>query len=202
MELETRVETWLGNQIRFVKLNGEWYAVLVDVCRAVGLGRTDHVSEATPPEWLEKVVLSAENDGCGPRNSGVTHLCEVGNSHSTSLSWANGVCEPCNSGATSDSKARKTQTYLVINEPGIYQMLMRSRKLEARKFAMWTAQVLVKLRQAIGLEAYQAFELTDPEKQEEIDWILDSLYYDPETGKLMRSVTVAGGDVEQVPFDE
>ncbi len=29
----------------------------------------------------------------------------------------------------------------------------------------------------------------------------DSIYFDEETGQLMRSVTVAGGDVEQVPYN-
>ena len=42
--------------------------------------------------------------------------------------------------------------------------------------------------------------MTDPDVQSQIDYILDSLYYDDETGKVMRSVTVAGGDVEQEEF--
>lgn len=43
--------------------------------------------------------------------------------------------------------------------------------------------------------------MTEPEIQEDIDHILDILFYDEETGKLMRSVTVQGGDVEQVVFE-
>ena len=43
-------------------------------------------------------------------------------------------------------------------------------------------------------------KMTDPDVQSQIDYILDSLYYDDETGKVMRSVTVAGGDVEQEEF--
>ena len=43
--------------------------------------------------------------------------------------------------------------------------------------------------------------MTEPEIQEDIDHILDTLFYDEETGKLMQSVTVAGGDVEQVVFE-
>jgi hypothetical protein len=31
---------------------------------------------------------------------------------------------------------------------------------------------------------------------------LDDLYIDPETGILMQSVTVRGGDVEQIPYKE
>ena len=37
---------------------------------------------------------------------------------------------------------------------------------------------------------------------EEWDELLDTIYIDQETGILMQSVTVAGGDVEQVPYEE
>ena len=43
--------------------------------------------------------------------------------------------------------------------------------------------------------------MTDEDVQEEIDHFLDDLFYDEETGMLMQSVTVAGGDVDQVPFE-
>ena len=43
--------------------------------------------------------------------------------------------------------------------------------------------------------------MTDADIQEDIDHILDTLFYDEETGKLMQSVTVAGGDVEQIVFE-
>lgn len=58
-----------------------------------------------------------------------------------------------------------------------------------------------KLRRNVGLEGYEVMRMTEPEIQEEIDNILDSLYWDEETGKLMQSVTVQDGDVEQVPFE-
>lgn len=59
-----------------------------------------------------------------------------------------------------------------------------------------------KLRKRVGLEGYEVMRMTEPEIQEDIDRILDTLYFDEETGKLMQSVTVQGGDVEQVPFEE
>lgn len=89
---------------------------------------------------------------------------------------------------------------LVINELGIYQLLIRSRRLEARKFRRWSAKVMQKLRRTIGLEGYEVMKITEPETQAEIDCILDSLYYDEETGHIMQSVTVQNGDVEQVIF--
>ena len=99
------------------------------------------------------------------------------------------------------SRARKTQDMLAVNEIGIYEALFASRRLEARKFRRWSATVLQKLRNQVGLEQYEVMRMTEPEIQEDIDHILDTLFYDEETGKLMQSVTVAGGDVEQVVFE-
>ena len=42
--------------------------------------------------------------------------------------------------------------------------------------------------------------MTDKDIQDDIDHLLDTLFYDETTGKLMQSITVAGGDVEQVEF--
>lgn len=96
----------------------------------------------------------------------------------------------------------KTRWMLVVNEIGIYEALFASRRLEARKFRIWTATVLQKLRKYVGLQGYEAMRLTDEDIQDEIDSVLDVLYYDEDTKQLMISVTVRGGDVDQVPFDE
>lgn len=99
------------------------------------------------------------------------------------------------------SRARKTQDMTVVNQHGIYQALFASRKLEARKFQMWTFDVLDKLRRNVGLEGYEVMRMTEPDIQDEIDWLLDSLYWDDEKKCVMQSITVQGGDVEQVPFE-
>lgn len=90
---------------------------------------------------------------------------------------------------------------LAVNEIGIYEALYASRKLEARKFRRWSGEVMKKLRNKVGLEQYEVMKMTDPEVQADIDFILDSIYYDETTGKLMRSITVQGGDVEQIEFN-
>ena len=100
---------------------------------------------------------------------------------------------------TSENVVR-TQQMLAVNEIGIYEALFASRRLEARKFRMWAATVLQKLRMRVGLEGYEVMKMTDPDIQEDIDHILDTLFYNEETGILMESVTVQGGDVEQIPF--
>lgn len=81
---------------------------------------------------------------------------------------------------------------LAVNEIGIYEALFASRKLEARKFRRWTATVMQKLRTCVGLEQYEVMRMTEPEIQDEIDNILDTLYCDEEKKCVMQSVTVQG----------
>lgn len=167
MRNDIRVESWCGYDIRFVDVNGEWYAILKDVCDALGL-KTFKVSQRLSPDMLIRVRVD---------------VCDIPSRDVR-------------------SRARKTQDMLAVNEIGIYEALFASRKLEARKFRLWSATVLQKLRSQIGLEQYEVMRMTEPDIQDEIDHMLDNLFYDEETGTLMESVTVEGGDVIQVPFGE
>lgn len=158
-----RIENWCGYNIRFIEQDGEWWAILKDICDALKL-KTWHVSERLDPDMLIKVKV-----------------CDLG---------SNDV----------RSRARKTQTMLAVNEIGIYEALYASKRLEARKFRRWSAEVMKKLRTNVGLKGYEVMRMTEPDIQEKIDNILDTIFYDPDTGILMQSVTTLGGDVEQVPF--
>ena len=91
---------------------------------------------------------------------------------------------------------------LVVSEEGIYEALYSSRKLEARKFRRWSAEIMKKLRSIAGLQQYEVMRMADTDVQEYIDDILSTIYYDDENKCLMRSVTVRGGDVEQIPLLE
>lgn len=95
----------------------------------------------------------------------------------------------------------ETRWMLVVNEIGIYEALFASKRLEARKLRRWTATVLRRLRRHVGLEGYEVMQMTDSEVQEAIDDFLDTIFYDEKTKQLMTSITIAGGDVEQVPVD-
>ena len=162
-----RTESWCGHDIRFVEVNGEWYAILKDICDALGL-RSKDVSQRLDPDMMERVCVDiSEDDSNDIRSRG----------------------------------ENKIRWMLAVNELGIYEALFASRRLEARKFRRWSATVLQKLRNQVGLEQYEVMKMTDADIQEDIDHILDTLFYDEETGKLMQSVTVAGGDVEQVVFE-
>lgn len=159
-----KIENWCGYNIRFIEQDGEWWAILKDICDALKL-KTWHVSERLDPNMLIKVNVSDLG------SKGVT------------------------------SRARKTQKMLAVNEIGIYEALFASRRLEARKFRRWSAEVMKKLRTNVGLEGYEVMKMTEPDIQEKIDNILDTIFYDPDTGVLMQSVTTLGGDVDQVVFE-
>ena len=157
-----RTESWCGYDIRFVEINGEWWAILKDICDALKL-QVGKVSQRLEPDMMARVPMEVEVP----------------------------------------SKHVDSQTFwmLAINEEGIYEALYASRRLEARKFRRWSANVMKKLRAKVGLEQYEVMKMTDPDIQDSIDNILDTLFWDEETGHLMQSVTVQGGDVEQIPFE-
>lgn len=172
---DMRIEEWHGYDIRFVEIDGEWFAILKDICDALDL-KTFKVSQRLDPSMLERVRVD---------------VSDIPSRYVTSEVISNDVT----------SRARKTQDMLAVNEIGIYEALFASRKLEARKFRMWAGDVMRKLRKSVGLEGYEVMRMTEPEIQEEIDYILDTLYWDDEKKCVMQSVTVQGGDVEQVPFE-
>ena len=162
-----KTENWCGYEIRFVEKDGEWWAILKDICDALGL-RTDKVAQRLEPDMLTRICVEiSDHPSKGDRSRG----------------------------------ENKTRWMLAVNEIGIYEALYASRRLEARKFRRWSATVMQKLRRHVGLEGYEAMRMTEESVQDEIDHFLDTIFYDEETGLLMQSVTVAGGDVEQVPFE-
>lgn len=165
-----RVENWCGYDIRFVEVDGEWMAILKDVCDSLGL-RTAKVAERLDPDLMKRVLVE---------NIDLRSLKGMSNR---------------------GRGDRQTMWMLAVAEAGIYQALFASRKLEARQFTGWVASVLPKLRKNVGLEQYEVMRMTEPAIQEEINWMIDSLYWDEERGCVMQSVTVQGGDADQVPFE-
>ena len=51
-----RIENWCGYDIRFIELDGEWYAILKDICDALHL-RTDKIASRLDPSMLERVLV-------------------------------------------------------------------------------------------------------------------------------------------------
>lgn len=179
-----RTEGWCGHEIRFVEVNGEWYAILKDICDALRL-RTDAIASRLDSDMLERVLIeTSDHISNGVRHESVDKVSK----------------DILKKDIERRQGQNKTRWMLAVNEIGIYEALFASRRLEARKFRRWSATVMQKLRTQVGLEGYEAMRMTDTDIQEDIDHILDTLFYNEETGKLMQSVTVQGGDVEQVVF--
>lgn len=55
-----RVENWCGYDIRFVEVNGEWYAILKDIRDALDL-KTFKVSQRLEPSMLERVQIEVSD---------------------------------------------------------------------------------------------------------------------------------------------
>lgn len=191
-----RTENWYGHEIRFVEINGEWYAILKDICDALKL-RTDKIASRLYPEMLERVKVEVSNNPLRVvRFEDDTH----------DLEYEHKSVDRIDRGMIGKDIGRqpgenKTRWMLAVNEAGIYQALFASRKLEARKFQLWTFDILKKLRKNVGLQGYEVMRMTEPDIQEQIDWVLDSLYWDEDKKCVMQSVTMQGGDVEQIPFE-
>lgn len=88
-------------------------------------------------------------------------------------------------------KARKFQDYTVINEKGIYRLVMRSNKPEAEDFQDWICDVLVELRQATGLKGYEAFRMLDKQKQKEAMAIIQRAHKSDKPINYIKANTIA-----------
>ena len=87
---------------------------------------------------------------------------------------------------------RQRRTVSFITETGLYNILAQSRKPIARAWRRVVHEELIALRKSRGKNVAEQFQ----------DWddAAESIYFDEETGMMMQSVTVAGGDVEQIPY--
>lgn len=80
-----------------------------------------------------------------------------------------------------------------VTETGLYNILSQSRKPLARKWRRVIHNELIRIRKEKGMDIVEQFEYWDR--------MAETLYYDENTRLIMQSVTVAGGDVDQIPYD-
>lgn len=59
-----KTETWCDHKIRFVEHDGEWWAILKDICDALGL-RTDKVSQRLDSDMLTRVAVEVSDNPSG-----------------------------------------------------------------------------------------------------------------------------------------
>lgn len=115
-----------GSDVRVILRNGEPWFVASDVCAALGYANTskavaDHLDED------ERMTLTT---GYGHSDTSVSGLT---------------------TGETGVGKRGGARLLVIISESGLYALVMRSRKPEARKFAKWvTSEVLPAIRKTGG----------------------------------------------------
>lgn len=155
--MEIRHDSWRGNDIRFVNVDGEWYAVLKDVCDALGISNPSLVRYRIPLRYIEKVTIS--------------------DLYSTKVTSHNVDSTDVT------SRARHSQTMLVVNNRGIYHAFLGSRKLEAQKFVEWMLGVIEREQGQQGYEDYRTMSFAedkaaeDPRTDEEIvDRYVDDIW--------------------------
>lgn len=80
-----------------------------------------------------------------------------------------------------------------ISELGLYNVLSQSRKPIARGWRRIVHQELINLRRSRKKNIVEQFD----------DWdeALEGIYFEEETGILMQSITLPGGDVDQIPVE-
>ena len=69
---------------------------------------------------------------------------------------------------SSDAKAPEFQDMTILNEKGIYRLIMRSNKPEAEEFQDFVYEVIKGLREASGYEGFEIFRMLDKEHQKEM----------------------------------
>jgi prophage antirepressor-like protein len=158
-----RIETWNGHVIRFVERNSEWWAVLADVAEALDLD-TFHIRERLTPEFVEvcrvksiKICGIVSTDSTYKVNSLSVNTCE-------NDLLSNGSKQM----RGKPTRERKNQDMLVVNEFGLYEAILESRKPEAKAFKLWVFEVIKTIRQdVLKLKEYETFRLMDREHQKE-----------------------------------
>ena len=178
---DVRVENWCGVKVRFVKLDdGEWWMLLNDLS-VITNDHISYLSRKVDDDMLCRVDIDQYNV--------LARDLEVEDDLFDDDGWY--------------KDGRHTYSMLAVSEIGIYKVLLENHELlEARNLRRWSSRIIQKLRRQVGLEGYKVLRILDDDVQDEIEHMLDELYFDESTGLLMQSVTVAGGDVEQVVFCE
>lgn len=162
-----KVEKWHDYEIRFVFKDGEWWAVATDVCAALGI---KNVSKAVQGQIkLDSAGNKYQSGGLDEDQKGITIAHTLGG----------------------------PQELLIINELGIYELVFRSRKEEAKQFRRWVYEMLKTLREKSGLEGFQVFRMMDIDHQKQMMSLLSDL---PEATKkdYIKANTIANKVVSEL----
>lgn len=89
------------------------------------------------------------------------------------------------------AKCPATQNMIILNEKGLYRLIMRSNKPEAEDFQDWVYEMLKMFRQSSGLEGFQIFRMLDKEHQKEMMGKLSHALQHPIRVDFIKANTIA-----------
>ena len=89
-----------------------------------------------------------------------------------------------------DSLGRQ-QEMLIVSEYGIYEVIFRSNKPEAKDFRKWVYKMLSELRKASGYEGFEIFRMLDKEHQKEMMKKLQEGLKSPTRVDFIKANTIA-----------
>ena len=165
--------------IRFVKVDDIWYAVLKDICDALGL-TAKFVAQRIDDEFLLKRVVPSE-DRLFETTSPISG--QHRNGYKMLLVNEMGIYQ-CIDGSRK-LEARKFRRWYP-------QMISKLRQGIGLPGFMAMEMMNEEVQKHVDKQLDKYIPEFDP--------FLDSIYYDESTGKLMQSVTLPGGDVTQVEY--
>lgn len=105
--------------------------------------------------------------------------------------WMLNVCEEDEKLLLEILSAGQKRKAVFVTEMGLYNILSHSNKPVARKWRRVVYQELIDLRKSRNLNFMQ--------QMQQWEHAMDDIFFDDE-GRMWQSVTVAGGDVEQIPY--
>lgn len=138
-ELDIEIRYWEDYPIMYVYHNNEWYAVLEDICQALGIESARQKAATISPMYQKKIRV--------PRPYGAQ---DIGDDVCSTYTMSRRICS-------------------CVNSEGIICALMNSRKLEARQFQLWAIRMLNDLYYDMGIDGRNVMSLTDKRIQETYD---------------------------------
>jgi prophage antirepressor-like protein len=113
---------------------------------------------------------------CGTWYAVLKDICDALNLHTYNISYVINANDLRRIPVPSSKREAIAQPMLVVNERGLYQVLLfKDRRPEARQFTDWVCGLLEHMRTAVGLQPYEALRMTEPKIRYDIDEQLDDI---------------------------
>ena len=126
-----RIFHYQNKQVRTVRIDGEPWFVAKDICEILGI-RTNTVRAMLEPD---EVVVFSPND----------NTIDIGCCQETST----GICQRRTQHLLSEA-GRGGKDMLAVSEPGLYALVLRSRKPEVKHFRRWITHEVIPAIRATG----------------------------------------------------